>query len=328
MTYSIVRSLIELGAQINGHFDEEGKHEIPLLVSVRYGQKQIASLLLANGANLLQCDQDGNNALHIAASFGREEFIDILSEPCLHGSNDSGLTPIDIAFQSRFFEMAETLKSSHCVDGNSNSTTNTTPQKEDECINDPFFVYKTQCEGSSVDELSLEDSLDVDDYNSKKQGETISSLSKQDFMIDLQIENRRLNLSLKEMEFVTNNAKKAIEILENKCCRFQAEVVSLQHEINQMNGNDIHNKSLDHLIVLEHKLRAALDKVVREKDTIKSEQVIDEGRVCVICHEEQKSVLFLPCRHLCVCRQCSDIEQVTKCPLCRHAIEEKLHVYS
>lgn len=183
-------------------------------------------------------------------------------------------------------------------------------------------------EGRSIDKYSLEHALDYDDYKIEIEQETKSSQSNQNFISDLQIENRRLSLSLTEMQLLTNNAKKAIEILENKCCRFKAEIVSLQNEINQMNGNDIHNKNLEYLTSLEHNLRTALDKVVRQKETLKSKNVVDDGRLCVICHDGQKSVLFLPCRHLCVCRSCGHIERLNQCPLCRQKIEETLQVYS
>jgi hypothetical protein len=323
-----VASLIELGAQINGHFEEDGKQEIPLLLSVRYGHKTIASLLLANGANVLQCDQDGNNALHIAASLGREDFIDIFSDTGLQGFNNSGLTPFDIAFQSGFFRMAETLKTFHDIDDESNSDANITPYKEDLAVNDIVLSKHAYEVGRDGGEFSLEDTLDLDGYENERQGETNRSISKDDLMDDIQNENRRLTLSLKEMQILANNSMKAAEILENKCYRFQAEIVSLQHEINQLNGNDITNKNLQELKVLELKLKAALDKVATQKNALTAKEIMDEGRLCVICHDEQKSVLFLPCRHLCICRQCSDIEQLEKCPLCRQTLEEKLHVYS
>lgn len=321
-------SLIELGAEINGHFDENGKQEIPLLLSVRYGHKMIASLLLANGANVLQCDQDGNNALHIAASLGREDFIDIFTDTGLQVFNNSGLTPFDIAFQSGFFRMAETLKTFHDIDDESNSDAAITLFKKDLDVNDIAVSKESYEMGSDGGEFCLEDTLDLDDYDYGSEGKTIRSLSHDDFVGNIQNENRRLALSLKEMQMLANNAMKAAEILENKCYRFQAEIVSLQHEINQMNGNDIQNTNLQELKVLELKLKAALDKVATQKDALTAKEVMDDGRLCVICHDEQKSVLFLPCRHLCICSQCSAIEQLDKCPLCRQTLEEKIHVYS
>lgn len=54
----------------------------------------------------------------------------------------------------------------------------------------------------------------------------------------------------------------------------------------------------------------------------------DEQRLCVICQERDKSVVLLPCRHLCICDQCAEYDQLRVCPLCRRDIESKFAVYS
>ena len=43
---------------------------------------------------------------------------------------------------------------------------------------------------------------------------------------------------------------------------------------------------------------------------------------CLVCMSEAKSVLLLPCRHLCVCAECFDSFQQQKCPVCRAPLEE------
>eukprot|EP01130_Rhizamoeba_saxonica_P004095 TRINITY_DN1686_c0_g1_i1.p2 TRINITY_DN1686_c0_g1~~TRINITY_DN1686_c0_g1_i1.p2 ORF type:complete len:206 (+),score=55.42 TRINITY_DN1686_c0_g1_i1:1222-1839(+) len=47
--------------------------------------------------------------------------------------------------------------------------------------------------------------------------------------------------------------------------------------------------------------------------------------ICCICMIQQKNVLLLPCRHVCVCEACSVPLEI--CPLCRSDIVSKTVVY-
>lgn len=59
---------------------------------------------------------------------------------------------------------------------------------------------------------------------------------------------------------------------------------------------------------------------------INSEDI--EQRRCVICHDREKSVILMPCRHLCLCIECSKNISVETCPKCRAVICSKIHVYT
>ncbi|KAJ4969139.1 hypothetical protein NE237_015840 [Protea cynaroides] len=54
----------------------------------------------------------------------------------------------------------------------------------------------------------------------------------------------------------------------------------------------------------------------------------DQGKECVICMTEPTDTAVLPCRHMCLCRECANAlrHQSNKCPICRQAIEELLEI--
>eukprot|EP01063_Lacrimia_lanifica_P013608 TRINITY_DN20245_c0_g1_i1.p1 TRINITY_DN20245_c0_g1~~TRINITY_DN20245_c0_g1_i1.p1 ORF type:complete len:376 (+),score=124.24 TRINITY_DN20245_c0_g1_i1:73-1128(+) len=47
---------------------------------------------------------------------------------------------------------------------------------------------------------------------------------------------------------------------------------------------------------------------------------------CIVCMEPGRSVLILPCRHLCLCKGCAELE-MSECPLCRKPIESKMEIF-
>ena len=50
-----------------------------------------------------------------------------------------------------------------------------------------------------------------------------------------------------------------------------------------------------------------------------------ESSLCVACREKARTVLLLPCRHLCLCAACSG-RVAERCPICRGGIEERVDV--
>lgn len=53
-----------------------------------------------------------------------------------------------------------------------------------------------------------------------------------------------------------------------------------------------------------------------------------EGDECVICLTNAKDTAVIPCRHLCLCKDCAEPlrRQSPKCPVCRGPIDQLLHI--
>ena len=88
--------------------------------------------------------------------------------------------------------------------------------------------------------------------------------------------------------------------------------------------------SLQELESMEVKLRRALDAVVEAKETHLRRRLEqqDTEKACVICLEAPKTVLLLPCSHLCVCSNCSERAELVNCPLCRNDIESMIKTFA
>ena len=47
-----------------------------------------------------------------------------------------------------------------------------------------------------------------------------------------------------------------------------------------------------------------------------------EDKLCLICYENKKDCLLLPCKHYLICSNCS--EQINRCPYCCEDIQNKI----
>lgn len=108
----------------------------------------------------------------------------------------------------------------------------------------------------------------------------------------------------------------------------------LQRELDLLKGRraalEAPSVSLEVCAELERVLRISLDNVEARKSALVVEALEQqkEQRLCVICQEKDKSVVLLPCRHLCLCEVCSAHDDLAHCPLCRRPIAHRISVFS
>jgi len=81
---------------------------------------------------------------------------------------------------------------------------------------------------------------------------------------------------------------------------------------------------------VERYIKASLARYEEHKAMIINKMVEDnteDSRLCVVCQGAEKSVVLLPCRHVCLCKDCARNDAVADCPLCRVPIQDRIAVF-
>lgn len=78
--------------------------------------------------------------------------------------------------------------------------------------------------------------------------------------------------------------------------------------------------------------RAETERKETEKENLEKEHLLQTSSPavseCVVCLERPSSVVLLPCRHCCLCKECSEsLISLQLCPTCRAEIHEKIEVF-
>jgi hypothetical protein len=75
----------------------------------------------------------------------------------------------------------------------------------------------------------------------------------------------------------------------------------------------------------EERIRRLRELEFKERDS--KDALNFETTVCCICRDKSKTILLIPCRHLCLCDSCSQLEAISTCPICRSEISDRIRVY-
>jgi len=96
--------------------------------------------------------------------------------------------------------------------------------------------------------------------------------------------------------------------------------------ISELPATRLERCGVESLAGVEQRLLEALSVLRRAHASAVEEQA--QARKCVVCMEHAKTMLLLPCRHLCVCAACGARRELDRCPVCRQRVAERIDVYS
>lgn len=209
----------------------------------------------------------------------------------------------------------------------SSSTSNSTNQGEQSLTTD-----------SDVQSLSPRESQIDSDNSSVQQHLTREQEHLIYLLRELQAENNALKESEQTAKSALSKAEADLMVAQASCERLRQERDEARRQLKlPESGGELvsadtgtTSKSIRDLEMEEERLRESLSRVVARKEQAMKDLLTEEEdkRACVICQVESKTVLLMPCRHLCVCKECSRRPQLDRCPLCREFVHNKIDVYS
>lgn len=72
----------------------------------------------------------------------------------------------------------------------------------------------------------------------------------------------------------------------------------------------------------ERRIREALEKSRQQRRAQSRQKNVNDDQRCVVCVQNPKEVIILPCGHVCLCEDCS-LQITNNCPVCRAKIDSK-----
>ncbi|CAF1181349.1 unnamed protein product [Rotaria sordida] len=106
-------------------------------------------------------------------------------------------------------------------------------------------------------------------------------------------------------------------------------VTNINHDNNRNNANnDDDDDYLFQFNIDKRSLRPSYARFMRRK---LQQELTNDSCLCIICYNNRKNIVLLPCRHLCVCVTCSkqlwNNTQKQTCPICRNQVDNLLEIF-
>lgn len=90
--------------------------------------------------------------------------------------------------------------------------------------------------------------------------------------------------------------------------------------------DEVDSSELDSILEIAMPAMVRLHAEVRARGRNANLQLHDEleQQLCVVCRDNKKVVLFIPCLHVCVCENCRGKLRPYRCPICKEPVQSHL----
>lgn len=105
-------------------------------------------------------------------------------------------------------------------------------------------------------------------------------------------------------------------VLNEKGQEFVDKAVGKKAEIISVQNSETIVNAIDEIMDLIH---------LKKKETLNT-QKSQSSILCKLCFSEEKNILFFPCKHVAVCKQCSI--SLSTCPCCQQTVQSTIRIYN
>lgn len=267
---------------------------------------------------------------------GDEEEEEISDNNMINNSQDENDDGEDYIEQARQWYLSQRNRNNDVM-----STTPTTVDSVDSSNSDNDNIsdddFEQHRQRYSLIENNLVSNSNNNVSSNRINNENLIMNSMNTLILNLETENTDLKEKLEKLrlnyENVLNTNKSESKKEENHACNSACRITDADFFSKAIEKCT----NLEELKKIEESVQNTVKKISERKEYLLNQLL--EGKeeetsqqLCVICQVEKKSVLLIPCRHLCLCQECSrntDMNgKLLHCPLCRVKIEDKIHVFA
>lgn len=152
----------------------------------------------------------------------------------------------------------------------------------------------------------------------------------EDELIGVKLEKENFQAKVESLREKMSKNQEVLSSLEEEKSRLQNELQLHQKELHQTELSQLLCDLIDEqtlkswdrakILQIEETLQDSISLVMNTRRQTERETL------CCVCLEGEKTVLILPCKHLCLCKPCSRNKRIRTCPVCRTKIGRRMSV--